>query len=123
MPVWDDGHYFDGWAAIAVTMIGLPSHTSMAATRTTRPQTVSADIPAMPLTVEGYSVLHQIGLCGCGGGAGESARGYRGVGAGGVCDEGRGGLQEAMRHDLFSRCGPPALVRPQESIDEGSLYD
>src|SRR5216683_6457850 len=32
----------------------------MAATRTARPQTASAEIPAMPLTVEGYSVLHQM---------------------------------------------------------------
>jgi chlorite dismutase len=30
------------------------------ATRTARPQTASAEIPAMPLTVEGYSVLHQM---------------------------------------------------------------
>src|SRR5260370_28615563 len=32
----------------------------MTATRTARPQTASAEIPAMPLTVEGYSVLHQM---------------------------------------------------------------
>src|SRR5882672_9773238 len=32
----------------------------MTATRTTRPQTASAEIPAMPLTIEGYSVLHQM---------------------------------------------------------------
>src|SRR5947209_8318058 len=30
------------------------------ATRTARPQTASAEIPAMPLTVEGYGVLHQM---------------------------------------------------------------
>ena len=30
------------------------------ATRTARPQTASAEMPAMPLTVEGYSVLHQM---------------------------------------------------------------
>jgi peroxiredoxin len=30
------------------------------ATRTARPQTASAEVPAMPLTVEGYSVLHQM---------------------------------------------------------------
>ena len=35
-------------------------HTSMTATRIARPQTASAEIPAMPLTVEGYSVLHQM---------------------------------------------------------------
>jgi hydrogen peroxide-dependent heme synthase len=32
----------------------------MTATRTTRPQTASAEIPPVPLTVEGYSVLHQM---------------------------------------------------------------
>ena len=32
----------------------------MTATRTARPQTASVEIPAMPLTVEGYSVLHQM---------------------------------------------------------------
>src|SRR5438046_1785646 len=32
----------------------------MTATRTMRPQTASAEIPAVPLTVEGYSVLHQM---------------------------------------------------------------
>ena len=32
----------------------------MTATRTARPQTASAEIPAVPLTVEGYSVLHQM---------------------------------------------------------------
>ncbi len=32
----------------------------MTATRTARPQTASAEIPAMPLTIEGYSVLHQM---------------------------------------------------------------
>jgi hydrogen peroxide-dependent heme synthase len=32
----------------------------MTATRTARPQTASTEIPAMPLTVEGYSVLHQM---------------------------------------------------------------
>ena len=29
-------------------------------TRTLRPETASADIPAVPLTIEGYSVLHQM---------------------------------------------------------------
>lgn len=29
-------------------------------TRTMRPETASADIPAVPLTIEGYSVLHQM---------------------------------------------------------------
>jgi chlorite dismutase len=32
----------------------------MAVTRTIRPETASAEIPAVPLTVEGYSVLHQM---------------------------------------------------------------
>jgi chlorite dismutase len=32
----------------------------MSATRTVRPATASAEMPAMPLTVEGYSVLHQM---------------------------------------------------------------
>jgi len=32
----------------------------MTATRTARPQTASAEVPAVPLTVEGYSVLHQM---------------------------------------------------------------
>ena len=32
----------------------------MTATRTARPQTASAEIPAVPLTIEGYSVLHQM---------------------------------------------------------------
>jgi peroxiredoxin len=32
----------------------------MTATRTARPQTASAEIPAMPLTIEGYGVLHQM---------------------------------------------------------------
>jgi peroxiredoxin len=32
----------------------------MTATRTMRPQTASAEIPAVPLTIEGYSVLHQM---------------------------------------------------------------
>jgi len=32
----------------------------MASTRTVRPQAVSADIPPVPLTIEGYSVLHQM---------------------------------------------------------------
>src|SRR5690349_21043574 len=32
----------------------------MTATRTAHPQTASAETPAMPLTVEGYSVLHQM---------------------------------------------------------------
>jgi chlorite dismutase len=32
----------------------------MTATRTVRPQSASAEIPAMPLTVEGYGVLHQM---------------------------------------------------------------
>ncbi len=33
---------------------------AVTATRTTRPQTASAEIPAVPLAVEGYSVLHQM---------------------------------------------------------------
>jgi peroxiredoxin len=33
---------------------------SMTATRTTRAEVSSAEIPAMPLTIEGYSVLHQM---------------------------------------------------------------
>jgi peroxiredoxin len=32
----------------------------MTATRTLRPQTALAEIPAVPLTIEGYSVLHQM---------------------------------------------------------------
>jgi hydrogen peroxide-dependent heme synthase len=32
----------------------------MTATRTARPQTASAEIPPVPLTIEGYSVLHQM---------------------------------------------------------------
>lgn len=32
----------------------------MTATRTMRPQTASAEAPAVPLTIEGYSVLHQM---------------------------------------------------------------
>jgi hydrogen peroxide-dependent heme synthase len=32
----------------------------MTATRTMRPQTASAETPAVPLTIEGYSVLHQM---------------------------------------------------------------
>jgi len=32
----------------------------MAATRATRPQTASAEAPPVPLTIEGYSVLHQM---------------------------------------------------------------
>jgi peroxiredoxin len=32
----------------------------MTATRTMRPETASAETPAVPLTVEGYSVLHQM---------------------------------------------------------------
>ena len=32
----------------------------MATTRTARPQTASAELPAVPLTLEGYSVLHQM---------------------------------------------------------------
>jgi peroxiredoxin len=32
----------------------------MSATRTVRPATASVEMPAMPLTVEGYSVLHQM---------------------------------------------------------------
>jgi chlorite dismutase len=32
----------------------------MTATRIARPQTASAEIPAVPLTIEGYSVLHQM---------------------------------------------------------------
>jgi peroxiredoxin len=32
----------------------------MSATRTVRPQTVPAEIPPVPLTIEGYSVLHQM---------------------------------------------------------------
>jgi peroxiredoxin len=32
----------------------------MTATRTVRPQTSSVEIPATPLTIEGYSVLHQM---------------------------------------------------------------
>ena len=32
----------------------------MSATRTARPQTASAETPAVPLTIEGYSVLHQM---------------------------------------------------------------
>src|SRR5437667_3015503 len=32
----------------------------MTATRTARPQTASAEIPSVPLTIEGYSVLHQM---------------------------------------------------------------
>ncbi len=32
----------------------------MSSTRTIRPETVSAEIPPVPLTVEGYSVLHQM---------------------------------------------------------------
>ena len=32
----------------------------MTATRTTRPQIASAEVPAVPLTIEGYSVLHQM---------------------------------------------------------------
>ena len=32
----------------------------MSSTRTARPQSVSAEMPAVPLTVEGYSVLHQM---------------------------------------------------------------
>jgi len=29
-------------------------------TRTLRPETASAEIPPVPLTIEGYSVLHQM---------------------------------------------------------------
>src|SRR3989442_12974905 len=32
----------------------------MSASRTVRPQAASAEIPAVPLTIEGYSVLHQM---------------------------------------------------------------
>ena len=32
----------------------------MSVTRRAHPQAVSSDIPAVPLTLEGYSVLHQI---------------------------------------------------------------
>src|SRR5437763_2183951 len=32
----------------------------MTATRTMRPQTASAEMPPVPLTIEGYSVLHQM---------------------------------------------------------------
>ena len=32
----------------------------MTATRSARPQTASAEMPAVPLTIEGYSVLHQM---------------------------------------------------------------
>src|SRR5437867_4615508 len=32
----------------------------MTATRTMRPRTASAEMPAVPLTIEGYSVLHQM---------------------------------------------------------------
>ena len=32
----------------------------MTATRTARPQTASTEIPSVPLTIEGYSVLHQM---------------------------------------------------------------
>lgn len=32
----------------------------MTATRTIRPRTVTVDLPAVPLTIEGYSVLHQM---------------------------------------------------------------
>src|SRR5436853_6731905 len=32
----------------------------MSSTRTVRPQAVAAEIPPVPLTVEGYSVLHQM---------------------------------------------------------------
>jgi hydrogen peroxide-dependent heme synthase len=32
----------------------------MTATRTMRPETASAEMPAVPLTIEGYSVLHQM---------------------------------------------------------------
>src|ERR1700719_3143644 len=32
----------------------------MTATRTARPQTAAAEIPPVPLTIEGYSVLHQM---------------------------------------------------------------
>src|ERR1700747_3167572 len=36
------------------------SATVMTATRTARPQTLSTEIPPVPLTIEGYSVLHQM---------------------------------------------------------------
>src|SRR3954465_15505921 len=32
----------------------------MTASRTVRPQAASAEMPAVPLTIEGYSVLHQM---------------------------------------------------------------
>jgi hypothetical protein len=32
----------------------------MSATRTVHPETISVEIPPVPLTVEGYSVLHQM---------------------------------------------------------------
>ena len=32
----------------------------MASTRSVRPQTVSTELPPVPLTIEGYSVLHQM---------------------------------------------------------------
>ncbi|HET7440886.1 MAG TPA: hypothetical protein VFJ47_06260, partial [Terriglobales bacterium] len=32
----------------------------MSSTRTARPETTSAEMPAVPLTIEGYSVLHQM---------------------------------------------------------------
>src|SRR2546423_14306410 len=32
----------------------------MTASRTVRPQTASAEMPPVPLTIEGYSVLHQM---------------------------------------------------------------
>src|SRR5207253_10859798 len=32
----------------------------MSASRTVRPQAATAEIPAVPLTIEGYSVLHQM---------------------------------------------------------------
>src|SRR5438874_2768196 len=43
--------------ALAWYVLGLES---MTATRTMRPQTASTEIPAVPLTIEGYSVLHQM---------------------------------------------------------------
>ena len=43
-----------------LTWYGFYGETSMTATRATRTRTASAEAPPVPLTIEGYSVLHQM---------------------------------------------------------------
>src|SRR3989442_9127209 len=93
----------------------------MSASRTVRPQAASAEVPAVPLTIEGYAVLHQMMRV--------RWTAWRALGAGErrqVADEAakllgqmesRAGGQSAL-FSLLGHKGDLMLVHFRESFDE-----